>query len=376
MEFPGRGWSEKASRFAALLRALARVYTLEVDGRASSWRAALDPQVTQPTLVPLDGPKVSGTSRRPRWMSGSTPLVVAANVWRALNPAPVDSEAGVSKPGPDDRERVRATRTFAHNHRIDRSGIVQNVVWRTRAERELALSREAALRAYYDAIDKWQKDPKGPMPIHPNNVTAATRARLRPPSCGDQGNAVDAAAIASRVVPSSSSCASTSSATLSDRRNKKGEKSRKAAPCTARDAVTTSCTAISPSGTPTAPSSSPSSGFRDLGLASSVTLSTVRLATSTASSSCGDIAAPFIATSLRELRLRQQEDAARAIQAADTLIRADANGEAHGAGEPNASEGMENSPSFSEKSRHTAANHSRIAQPPPILACRSGDAAS
>ncbi len=375
MEFPGRCWSDKATRFAALLRTLARVHTLEVDGVKATWKAAFDPQVTQPTLIPLDGPKVSGLSRRPRWLSSTTPLVTAANVWRALNPEQVGSTADEERPGRSGREGARATRTFAQDHRIDRSGITQNVVWRSRAEKELAIARDAALRAYYDASDKWQRDPRGPMPVHPDSVSAATRARLRPSPAKNQGDTVGIITITSKIASSSSSCTSTSptisrSVHSGDKGSLPSTTCTSAAcqttpacisPCSTSAAFTAGATAsrntsASPSGTSSSPPSWPSRNVQVGSHATTAFANTTGLITSTASSSSGSVMAPRVATTLRELRLQQQEDVARNAQAEDSLIKADASGYAHGESERSANVGMKCSSSLSELSGHTVAN--------------------
>ncbi len=301
MDFPGNCWAEKASRFAALLRSLARVYTLEVDGERASWKTAFDPQATQPTLVPLDGPKLSGLSRRPRWLSRSTPSVAAANVWRALNPEPEMSSAGVPVPGRRGRSGARTTRTFAQEHRINRSGITQQVVWRTRAEKEISIARDAALRAYYDASDRWQRNLAGPMPVHPDCLSASLQARLRPtqtgipsPSCSAkqraQGKAASEITSTSRIT---SSILSGSSPSLPSSR-------------TAQAASTRTCSSTKPA-------------------------DTTHHTSSTSASSCGSAAVPRVATTLHELRLQHQEDVARSAQTEISLIQANANGKAaHG----------------------------------------------
>ncbi len=159
IDVPAKTWHDKAIKLAALLRNIARVYTVQIDGVAGSWKKAADPRADYPSLTPLGAPRTSGVARRPRWMCQSTPAVVAANIWRNL-------EHHRKEHGTTDTQHI--TRTFLKGHQVDRTGIKQVIVWSTRAEKEAKLKFEDAMKHYYEAREKWQSNPKGPPPQPPS----------------------------------------------------------------------------------------------------------------------------------------------------------------------------------------------------------------
>ncbi len=168
LTLPGRDWHQKTVAFAALLRSMARVYGLEMNGNSVSWKNALDPRTDSPTLVPLGAPRVSGLARRPRWLSSHTPDVAAANVWRAVQRAVDD--------GTPRRDGIG--RTFLRDCVIDKKGTHQVVLWRSRAEKQLQLSAAEAMNRFYEEMDKWQACPTGPPPRHPSQTAMGLAARL------------------------------------------------------------------------------------------------------------------------------------------------------------------------------------------------------
>ncbi len=314
MEFPGSCLSEKASRLAALLRTLARIYTLEVEGEKASWKTAFDPQVLQPTLTPLDAPRISGLSRRPRGLSSFTPAVAAANVWRALHPVQTATPTDTPAHRHDDRKSARASRTFALGHRINRSGITQHVVWRTKAEKEISLAREAALRAYYDASDKWQEKSGGAYASTPDSVAPLLAARLGANRAGTSSSTGTALRQAhggvtreSGLLPRTIS-STPSSSLLAAPKADKPDTAQKRANSYSKKADAADVSHCSP----TPPHLLPCSSAQPA---------------STSASSNGSTAVPRIASSLRELRLLHQEATASRIQTEPNLILAEANGE-------------------------------------------------
>ncbi len=142
IDIPATTWHDKAIKLAALLRAMARIYTVQVDGVAGNWKCAADPRADYPSLTPLGAPRTSGVARRPRWMCQSTPAVVAANIWRNL-------EHHKQERGVTDTHHI--SRTFLQGHQVDRTGVKQVIVWTTRAEKEAKLRYENAMKNYYEA---------------------------------------------------------------------------------------------------------------------------------------------------------------------------------------------------------------------------------
>ncbi len=191
IQIPAQCWHEKATKIASLLRALAKVHTVEVDGNITCWKQALDPQVNYPPLTPLGGPRGSGYGHRPRWLSSTTTDVAAANVWRCLQKLPGTRTPAVTvdtdtRGAPIDSAN-NVPRTFLKGHVINRSGCKQVVVWKTRAEREIALLHAEKLRKYYEAVERWQSNPIGPMPRHPSTIPIGQRGETAPVHDLDQG---------------------------------------------------------------------------------------------------------------------------------------------------------------------------------------------
>ncbi len=184
IQVPAQCWHDKATNIASLLRALAKVHTVEVDGHTTCWKRALGPQVNYPPLTPLGGPRGSGYGHRPRWLSNTTTDVSAANVWRCLQKL-LGTDTFAVTAARDSREALadrthNVPRTLLKGHVIDRSGCKQVVVWKTRAEREITLLHEERLRQYYEAVDRWQSNPTGPMPKHPSTLPLCTGGGTAP----------------------------------------------------------------------------------------------------------------------------------------------------------------------------------------------------
>ncbi len=151
----------------------------------------------------MGAPRVSGLSRRPKWLSNSTTTVIAANLWRFLQ---ASGGAMVSRG------------SFLRGQRIDRTGTCQQVVWRTRAERQLQLAYEEARKRYYEARDRWQANPVGPMPKEPkplrqNSACTATVIEELPMEIGTTHGNRDSSVVEPPVLLSESlmpTCARTS----------------------------------------------------------------------------------------------------------------------------------------------------------------------
>ncbi len=63
LELPGSDWLDKSKRLASLLRNMARIYTVQVDGATVSWKEALDPHSSlppSPPWMPLAFPESRG----------------------------------------------------------------------------------------------------------------------------------------------------------------------------------------------------------------------------------------------------------------------------------------------------------------------------
>ncbi len=65
------------------MKALARIYTITVDGEQMGYKQALQPRPNVSTLSPLGAPMLAGFAKRPIWVDPRTPCAVAVNVWRA-----------------------------------------------------------------------------------------------------------------------------------------------------------------------------------------------------------------------------------------------------------------------------------------------------
>ncbi len=163
INIPEKGWHQKALKLASIMRNIARIYTVQIGDVTSTWKDVMDPKPDLPPLTPLNAPRISGLSRRPRWMCGSTTEVVAANIWRS----------GLSSGGEAPGCNSRAGRTFLSDQVISRTGVRQVVVWRTRAEKELKIRYDTALKDYYNARDRWQANLSGPPPLPPSLEASA-----------------------------------------------------------------------------------------------------------------------------------------------------------------------------------------------------------
>ncbi len=137
INIPGKGWHQKALKLAAIMRNIARIYTVQIGDITSNWKNVMDPKPDLPPLTPLNAPRISGLSRRPRWMCGSTTEVVAANIWCSNFSADQEEPGG----------HTRAGRTFLSDHVTSRTGAHQVVVWKTRAEKELKIKYDMALKS-------------------------------------------------------------------------------------------------------------------------------------------------------------------------------------------------------------------------------------
>ncbi len=253
-----------------------------------SWKASLDPQTSVPSLTPLDAPRTSGFSRRPRWLSSFTTSVAAANVWRILQARD------------DGRRQQQHTRTFARGHTVNRSGVKQHVLWRTRVEKELKLQHDAEMKAYYSALDRWQTKPVGPMPRRPSAPSADLAARLGHSSfTSTAGSSTATGASTSTSCMSSSSPRPTSTSTTSASSSITSSVARRPAP----HAGGVRCKA------------SVVGGPEPLGEAMLATNSAGKErclpkpiprqgahSSTTSSSSSGSSAIPYVATTLKELR--------------------------------------------------------------------------
>ncbi len=245
-----------------------------------SWKRAVDPRADYPPLTPLGGPRVSGLARRPRWLCQSTAAVVAANVWRGINP---------NDRGRGEANAQQPSRTFLQGRKVDRTGVRQIVVWTTRSEREVKLFYEKAMKDYDEARDRWQANPSGPPPQPPSRTT-----------CG-------------RLVDKLTSSSNTPSAQISVMQ-------LPAVPVRARgadaDPTPPSPTAVARTGSiafvaderhhgPPPPATCSLTTSRGVS-AHAVPIAQPALSGSTvapsSSSSCGSFAVPLVATSLRELR--------------------------------------------------------------------------
>jgi hypothetical protein len=188
VDLPATGWHEKASVIGSLLRRLATIYTMRYKLEAVSWKGFFEPSAVAPTLTPLGAPRLSGLSRRPRWLSGTTPEVVASNMWKCLKAwqAKKQLEQGARRPARGEREEheEQVTRTLTKGWRVDRTGFKQVLVWKTRAEKELAGKCRETLDDYYKALDAWQRNPVGPIPRHPSTRTPPPRTASAPPPGG------------------------------------------------------------------------------------------------------------------------------------------------------------------------------------------------
>ncbi len=169
---------------------------MQIGDDTSTWKKVMDPKPDLPSLTPLNAPRISGLSRRPRWMCASTTEVVAANIWQSGLAADEDESGCNSRTG----------RTFLSDHIISRTGARQVVIWRTRAEKELKIKYDMALKKYYDARDRWQANPAGPPPLHPSMEAMAAAKKIND-TCDD--------AVVDGCNPSASRAASTPPASAS-----------------------------------------------------------------------------------------------------------------------------------------------------------------
>ncbi len=122
-------WSEKARVLAYIVRTLARIGTVTVNGAESNLKRAVGPRTDVSSLTPLGGTVMSGYGRKPIWVYRGTPELAAVNVWRARN---ADRTGPASTNTGNQRKR-----TFARDWMIDRDGYPPNTEWCPRAVREL-----------------------------------------------------------------------------------------------------------------------------------------------------------------------------------------------------------------------------------------------
>ncbi len=306
ISIPEKGWHQKALKLAAIMRNIARIYAVQIGSDITTWKKAMDPKPDLPPLTPLGAPRISGLSRRPRWMCSSTTEVVAANIWLS-GLAATDDAAGC-----DDR----VGRKFLNDYVISRTGVRQVIVWTTRAEKELKIYYETALKRYYTARDHWQANPTGPPPMPPSLEAMAAAKRM-----SDKRNTIDAdedtssTTRASPTPPAAPPTRCSTSLTPQGRTppQKNGDcksNQRDLQQGTDRDTVdiqTQKChhapgpAQLWRAGTPTHRSRS-SQPLRPPRASCTPSITSSTQGGTGASSSCGSITAPIVATSLRELR--------------------------------------------------------------------------
>ena len=208
MTVPGSGWGNKASRMAAMLKSMARIYTIvENELSTVTWQQALEPKSGYPTLTPLGAPREPGVSRRPKWLCASTSLTVAGNIWRCLKVAPENMKT------PQGYKQA-----VVKDHTLDRTGFNDGPIWRSGAELTLIEIKAKAYREYDDELEKWRKDRTRPIPIHPREMRSKY-ARL----WSDSANAADAI---QQQKASNFSCQPATTADNSDKTGLQDEESR------------------------------------------------------------------------------------------------------------------------------------------------------
>ncbi len=119
-------WNQKGLRVAAMMRTIARLHTIELDGARQSFAQAYMTNPSVGVFVPLGGPRVPGLGRRPQWVAKHTAAVAAANAWKAA------AEAAGGERDPRARRQ-----TFAENWKLERTGCPEAPKWKSRAEEEL-----------------------------------------------------------------------------------------------------------------------------------------------------------------------------------------------------------------------------------------------
>ena len=125
----------------------------------------MEPKNGRPSLTPLGAPRFPGLGRRPKWSMPSTPSVVAANVWRAI-----DSRE-------DTGREPTADYMLLQHHEINRTGFRDSILWQSRDEALLRLTVRKQWDDFHNEIGAWQQNPLGPQPRRPS-VTLASLHRV------------------------------------------------------------------------------------------------------------------------------------------------------------------------------------------------------
>ncbi len=139
----GSTWAEKARVLAYIVKALARIHTITINGARTTLQKALRPRGDVPSLTPLGAPVTSGYGRRPKWVSDKTPQVVAYNVWRAREAERRTRTLAGHATKPNARNRM-----FAKNWAINYAGFPADDGWIPQAN--AALKEKIAKRAHGD----------------------------------------------------------------------------------------------------------------------------------------------------------------------------------------------------------------------------------
>ena len=182
MAVPASGGGAKASRLAAMLKTLARIYTVCLNGGRTNWTQAVDPRNSRPSLTPLGAPRQAGPGRRPKWCIQSTPRVVAANVWRAIG------NTG------DRSGHTRAPATnykIFHSQTINRTGFKDKISWQSRDEALLKLAVKKQWDDFFTRTGDWQQYPVGPPPRRPTVDLPALKHNRADGLSGPTGQGTD-----------------------------------------------------------------------------------------------------------------------------------------------------------------------------------------
>ncbi len=132
-------WSAKARALYYIIKALARIHTITIGCTEVGFKRAFQPKSNISSLAPLGAPVMAGFSRRPVWVCGRTPQVIAANAWRAR--AAHRRALATAAPATSLSSRSRA---FAHDWQINYEGFPSDDRWLPKSSGALSAAIAAA----------------------------------------------------------------------------------------------------------------------------------------------------------------------------------------------------------------------------------------
>ncbi len=169
-------WSAKARALYYIIKALARIYTINIGCNKVGFKHAFLPRSNVASLAPLGAPVMAGFARRPVWVCRRTPQVVAANVWRAR----AAHRRVLAAAAPSTSLSARS-RTFAHEWDVNYEGFPSDDRWLPKASASLTTAIATAKHGRPHEVPPEDRE-QHPTPRRSTNDPVIAAQPLRQPS--------------------------------------------------------------------------------------------------------------------------------------------------------------------------------------------------